>query len=85
MKKALERIPQLLKDFRKQILAQAVLNEYGYTKLKDFLIDIKYGTSKKSDYDIDGIPILRIPNIDNGKINPKDLKYSILEKKEFDI
>lgn len=85
MKKALDRIPQLLKDFRQQILAQAVLNDYGYTKLKDFLIDIKYGTSKKSDYDIDGIPVLRIPNIDNGRINSKDLKYSILDKKESDI
>jgi type I restriction enzyme S subunit len=85
MKKALECIPELLKDFRQQILAQAVLNNYGYTKLKDFLIDIKYGTSKKSDYDIDGIPVLRIPNIDNGRINSKDLKYSILDKKESDI
>lgn len=85
MKKALGRIPQLLKDFRQQVLTKAVLNDYGYTKLKDFLIDIKYGTSKKSDYGIDGIPILRIPNIDDGKINSKDLKYSILDKKESDI
>ncbi|QNL48952.1 restriction endonuclease subunit S [Olivibacter sp. SDN3] len=83
IKKALDRIPQLLKAFRQQVLTQAVENKKGTTKLKEFLIDIKYGTSKKSEYGISGTPILRIPNIENGGINDKDLKYSVLDEKEY--
>ncbi|NGF56976.1 restriction endonuclease subunit S [Parapedobacter sp. SGR-10] len=84
IKKALDRIPELLKAFRQQVLTQAVESKKGTRKLKDFLTDIKYGTSKKSEYGINGTPILRIPNIENGRINDKDLKYSLLDEKEYD-
>lgn len=84
IKKALDRIPQLLKTFRQQVLTQAVKSQKGTRKLKEFLTDIKYGTSKKSEYGINGTPILRIPNIENGRINDKDLKYSLLDEKEYD-
>jgi type I restriction enzyme S subunit len=83
MKKALERIPKLIKEFRQQVLTQAVLIEKGTKKLNKFLVDIKYGTSKKSEYGVDGIPILRIPNIVNGAVDNKDLKFTALEENEF--
>lgn len=86
---AMEPIPSFLKNFRQQILTQAVtgkLTDVDPQKryLKELLLDVKYGTSKKSDYDIDGIPVLRIPNINEGEINLNDLKYTIFEEKEYE-
>lgn len=36
----------------------------------------RYGTSEKCDYDFDGVPVLRIPNIQNSSINLDDLKFA---------
>lgn len=36
---------------------------------------MRYGTSVKCDYDFDGFPVLRIPNIINGKVDISDIKY----------
>lgn len=36
----------------------------------------RYGTSEKCNYDFDGVPVLRIPNIQNGAINLDDLKFA---------
>ena len=45
-------------------------------QLKDTISNIRYGTSEKSDYEQNGIPVLRIPNIaDNNNIDFNDLKY----------
>lgn len=89
MQESLVRIPQLLKDFRQQVLTQAVtgqLTEVSVVEkpLGELLNEVKYGTSKKSMYNIDGTPIFRIPNIKFGEIDDKDLKFSILDEKEFE-
>ncbi|MDO6818913.1 restriction endonuclease subunit S [Zobellia sp. 1_MG-2023] len=89
MQKSLERIPQLLKDFRQQVLTQAVTGKLTdvkviENKLGDLLEDVKYGTSKKSLYEVEGTPILRIPNIKQGEIDDTDLKFSNLDDKEFE-
>ncbi|WP_158860985.1 restriction endonuclease subunit S [Lunatibacter salilacus] len=91
LREKLERIPALLKNFRQQVLTQAVTGELIRENMKivslgEYLQDIKYGTSQKSEYNIEGIPILRIPNIEveRGVISSSDLKYSILEDKEYD-
>ncbi|MGQ1908197.1 restriction endonuclease subunit S [Marinifilum sp. RC60d5] len=96
-KTRLEKIPTLLKNFKQAILTQAVtgklteqwregkvLEDVDIVNLGSLLEGVKYGTSKKSDYNIDGVPILRIPNIKHGEINVADLKYSILDNKELD-
>ncbi|MBE7697619.1 restriction endonuclease subunit S [Tenacibaculum finnmarkense] len=97
LKIRLNNIPQLIKNFKQAVLTQAVTGkltqEWRVGKeledalfnvdLNNYLTDIKYGTSKKSDYDIDGMPILRIPNIKNGEIDTSDLKFSILDEKEY--
>jgi type I restriction enzyme S subunit len=88
-KAGLEKIPVLLKQFRQAVLTQAVTGKLTeckveIKKLNELIIDVKYGTSKKSEYEIEGTPIFRIPNIDEGEINDFDLKYSILEDKEFE-
>ena len=61
------------------------MDPFPVEDLGDCLSDIKYGTSKKSHYDIEGVPVLRIPNIDTekGHLDLKDLKFSELESKEF--
>lgn len=46
------------------------------------LESIKYGTSKKSEYDVAGTPVLRIPNVSKGRIELTDLKRAILTEKE---
>ena len=53
-------------------------------KLADVIEGLKYGTSKKSDYSVNGVPVLRIPNIGDGAIRHDDIKYSSLETSEFE-
>ena len=94
----LERVPQILKRFRQSVLAAAtsgrltedwreehgVNGEWESCALGDVLTDIKYGTSKKSIYELkNGIPVLRIPNIKDGKIDATDLKFSHFDEKEI--
>ncbi len=50
----------------------------------DVIDSLKYGTSQKCSYEVEGVPVLRIPNIGNGIIEPLDLKYADLPKKEFE-
>ncbi len=86
IKVSLARIPELLKRFREAVLTQAVTDHKSVlvVNLGDLLADIKYGTSKKSDRQVIGTPILRIPNISGGEIESSDLKYSILDSSEYD-
>ena len=88
IKSSMAAVPLLLKDFRQQVLTQAVTGKLTNCKVEekrlgDFLIDVKYGTSMKSEYEIDGTPIFRIPNISDGEINDADLKFSKLDEKEY--
>ena len=88
IKKSTERIPELLKNFRQQILTYAVAGKLIESiperrKLGEYIDELKYGTSKKADYDVEGYPVLRIPNINHGEIDPSDLKYAILDEKEY--
>ncbi|OEC83536.1 hypothetical protein A9D46_10555 [Photobacterium damselae subsp. damselae] len=58
-------------------------NGWEWCRFGQVFVDLKYGTSKKSDYKIDGVPVLRIPNIVGGRIDLKDLKYSAMSDKEL--
>lgn len=95
----LERVPQILKRFRQSVLAAAtsgrltegwgedkgVDGEWENYPLGDVLIDIRYGTAKKSVYELKGgTPVLRIPNVVNGKVDASDLKFSHFDKKEIE-
>ena len=88
IKEASNKIPELLKNFRQQVLTYAVtgklLESIPEPRMLGELIDeLKYGTSKKAGYDIEGFPVLRIPNINNGEIDSSDLKYVPLDDKEY--
>jgi len=54
------------------------------TSVGDVIENIKYGTSKKCDYALKGVPVLRIPNIGDGIIDSTGLKYTELSPKEFE-
>lgn len=43
--------------------------------LSDVVTEFKYGTSEKSDYNNNGMPVLRIPNIGDNGIDLSDVKY----------
>ena len=88
IKEASNKIPELLKNFRLQVLTYAVTGKLIESTpeprmLGELIDELKYGTSKKADYDIEGFPVLRIPNINNGEIDSSDLKYVPLDDKEY--
>lgn len=92
----LDRVPLLLKKFRQAVLAAATSgaltedwrdSDFTWSRqpLRNLLGDIRYGTAKKCSYESsNGTPVLRIPNIVNGKIDTTDLKYARFEKKELE-
>ncbi len=43
----------------------------------------QYGTSVKCGYDVDGKPVLRIPNVMGGHVDPTDLKFGKPKKNEL--
>ncbi|KKR03207.1 MAG: Restriction endonuclease S subunit [Candidatus Uhrbacteria bacterium GW2011_GWF2_39_13] len=80
-KSRLRKVQNIVHQFRQNVLLKSIIGQH--VKLGKMLIDVKYGTSKKSEYDINGYPILRIPNISDGHIDISDLKYSKLSKLEY--
>jgi len=58
-------------------------NGWEWSRFYNIFHDLKYGTSKKSDYLVKGNPVLRIPNIVKGYIDSNDLKFSELTNKEL--
>jgi len=50
--------------------------------LGDYVIDDCYGTSEKTSDDKTGVPILRMGNIQQGRIDLRDLRYLHLSEKE---
>lgn len=48
------------------------------------LRDLKYGTSKRSDYAVDGTPVIRIPNVSGPSFDSSDLKFAVLADGERD-
>lgn len=67
-----------------EMFGDPVTNPMGweFKTLKQLKAKFKYGTSEKCDYDADGLPVLRIPNVLQGEIDLTDLKYAQLPKKE---
>jgi type I restriction enzyme S subunit len=49
--------------------------KWKYPALGSFSELVQYGTSFRCDASIDGVPVLRIPNILNGRIASSELKY----------
>ena len=64
--------------------AFSIPQDWCWVSLGDIAFGIRYGTSVKCSYEPTGEPVLRIPNIDNGRINVADLKFGPLPRREAD-
>lgn len=85
IKTHLERIPQLLKDFRQKVLTQAVTGKFDeYIELGDYDINIQTGpfgsALHKEDYVENGIPVINPSHIFEGEIIPNQ-EVTITEDK----
>lgn len=94
----LDKIPLNLNRFRQSVLAAAfsgeltkewrkknnIDSEWQEVDLGKVLDDLKYGTAKKCFKEKKKHPVLRIPNIVHGYIDLNDLKYTDLDKKEYE-
>lgn len=83
LKASMERIPQLLKDFRQAVLTQAVTGN-TCKELEDYNVGIQTGpfgsALHKEDYVLDGTPVINPSHILDGKIIP-DGKVTINDQK----
>jgi type I restriction enzyme S subunit len=52
-------------------------------RLGQIIEEPAYGTSKKCSYDFKGLGVLRIPNIDDGRIDASDLKFASFTETEI--
>jgi type I restriction enzyme S subunit len=57
---------------------------WKWSKLGQLIEKPKYGTSRKCEYDKDGIGVLRIPNIAKGIVDSSDLKFSTFGQSEIE-
>lgn len=57
---------------------------WAWERLGEMIEQPRYGTSKKCDYQSNGKAVLRIPNIGNGIVDNRDLKYAEFDEKEIE-
>ena len=69
---------------QKQTEIGLIPESWEISKLEQVAESFQYGTSVKCDYEIEGKPVLRIPNVVGGYINTCDLKYGKPKKNEID-
>ena len=93
----LDRVSAILKRFRQAVLAAATSGtlteewrdetrcstEWRQTTVRSLLTDIRYGTAKKCFYEPKKTPVLRIPNVLDGRVSHEDVKYAEFEKEEL--
>jgi type I restriction enzyme, S subunit len=85
-----EEAQQCLNNITDQIINKIVNNPDNKTiSLGDILIDTSYGTSQKTGSYKEGlIPVLRIPNVINSKLDLSDItwsEFSDIEKERFSV
>ena len=60
-----------------------VPDSWTWCRLGDIVLDFRYGTSRKCAPNANGVPVLRIPNIQSGRIDSTDLKFTEMPSAEF--
>jgi len=74
--------PKPLQPINPEEVPYQLPNGWEWCRMQDVFLSLKYGTSKRCDYDGGAIPVLRIPNIYKGIVSIDDLKYTDLSEKE---
>ena len=78
-------IKKLVERYKMAVLSGSLFrNGTPVKRLGEVLTDIRYGTAAKCSYDPSGTPVLRIPNIQSGRIDRTDLKSAHFAKKEIE-
>lgn len=76
----LDHLPRLVEKYKQAVLAAAFRGDltlgaaYPRLPLQDAVQDIRYGTAKRCEYEGGDVPVLRIPNVQQGAISLQDLK-----------
>ena len=55
---------------------------WEWARIGDLVSEPQYGTARKCSYEQKGVPVLRIPNVVDGKIEHSDLKYALFSLEE---
>jgi type I restriction enzyme S subunit len=72
---SLRRAEHRLESFRTSVVAAATAG-YPSVELGALVSELRYGTSIKCLYDGAGLPVIRIPNIVNCRVDMSDLKFA---------
>lgn len=64
-----------IKLYRQSVLKNAFNQDCEKKFLKNYIAEMNYGTSEKTNDDKNGIPVLRMGDIQNGKLNFDNLKF----------
>jgi type I restriction enzyme S subunit len=62
---------------RLAVLSRIAQTPAPLTRVADIAVDKRYGTSVKCSYEGGGLPVLRIPNVQHGRVDTRDLKYAV--------
>src|SRR5206468_11332134 len=65
---SLKRVQVALKRYRASVLKAACEGDWPRTRVADVAIDVRYGTSAKTNDKSDGVPVLRMGNISEGRL-----------------
>ena len=93
-----DHLPRLVEKYKQAILAAAFRGDltrewredvgradpWEATSIGRILTDIRYGTARKCGYEAGPIPVLRIPNVQLGRISLKDIKSADFDDKEVE-
>lgn len=72
----------LLPSTTAHVFAQSKADGWQRGKLGDYVLDDCYGTSERANDDETGVPVLRMGNIQNGRIDLRSLKYLHLSQRD---
>lgn len=79
---ALKETEALIRSTISKLFSKGKATNWVEGRLGDYVIDDCYGTSDKTTDDKSGTPILRMGNIQNGRLDLHDLKYLHLSEKD---
>ncbi len=82
-RQAVEEAEALVSSEITSLFSNAELRGWQMKSLENYLVDTRYGTSQKTTDDNTGTPVLRMGNIQQGRLDLRDLKYLHLSDSEL--
>ena len=82
-RQAVEESEALVSSEMTRLFSNAEQRGWQVKSLESYLVDTRYGTSQKTTDDDTGTPVLRMGNIQQGRLDLRDLKYLHLSNSEL--